>query len=278
MTMPAPLREPTAQAWDGLAESFDENITPLNLSLGERLLRLAGLRPDERFLDVAAGTGALAVPAARMGAQVLAADFSPEMVARLAARARDEGLLGVEARVMDAQALDLDDGAFDLTGSLNGVTMLPELRRGLAEMVRVTKPGGRVMVAAFGAPPPRTEVIGFFVAAVSAAVPGFTPPLDPPPPPFQLADPERMRQELSDSGLRDVRVETVDWTMEIGSPEHLWEIVASGHPIGAMMAASVLREHRRAVRHELAARLRERAGGDGPALLTNPMNVGIGTR
>jgi len=58
-----------------------------------------------RFLDVAAGTGALSIPAARLGAQVMATDISPAMVKRLNARAREEGLPNLDARVMDGLAL-----------------------------------------------------------------------------------------------------------------------------------------------------------------------------
>ena len=68
-------------------------------------LRLAGLRAGHAFLDVAAGTGGLSLPAARLGAEVLATDRSPSMVELFKARAADEGL-DAKARVMDCHALD----------------------------------------------------------------------------------------------------------------------------------------------------------------------------
>lgn len=99
-----------------------------------------------RVLDVAAGSGALSIPAAQRGARVLATDISPPMVERLLVRARTAGLLDLEARVMDGYALDLEDDTFDLTASQNGVSVFPDFARGLAEMVRVTRPGGQVMI------------------------------------------------------------------------------------------------------------------------------------
>jgi len=98
---------------------------------------------SNRVLDVAAGTGALALAAARTGAQVLATDFSPGMVDRIAAY----GLPNVETRVMDGQALALADATFDAVFSIFGVIMFPDWRKGLAEMARVTRNGGGVVCA-----------------------------------------------------------------------------------------------------------------------------------
>jgi ubiquinone/menaquinone biosynthesis C-methylase UbiE len=89
-----------------------------------------------RFLDVAAGSGALSIPAARLGTQVLSVDFAPVMVERLNARAREEGLSGLEAYVMDGHALELEDGTFDISGSQNGVSLFPDLRRGCVRWAR----------------------------------------------------------------------------------------------------------------------------------------------
>lgn len=124
--------------WDTAAQHYEETAHPFTAHFAEMALAHVPLGPDSRVLDVAAGTGALALAAARTGAQVLATDFSPGMVARIAAA----GLPNVETRVMDGQALDLPDGTFDAAFSIFGVMMFPDWRRGLAEMARVTRPGG----------------------------------------------------------------------------------------------------------------------------------------
>src|SRR3546814_11352329 len=82
---------------------------PFPARYAEAALARVTLTSDSRVLDVAAGTGALALLAARTGAQVLATDFSPGMIARIAA----SNLPNVEARVMDGQALALEDASFD---------------------------------------------------------------------------------------------------------------------------------------------------------------------
>jgi ubiquinone/menaquinone biosynthesis C-methylase UbiE len=94
-------------------------------------------------LDVATGTGAAALAAARTGAEITAIDFSAGMVARV----RAHGLQNIEARQMDGQALDLPDAAFDAAISVFGVMLFPDWRAGLHEMARVTRPGGSAAIA-----------------------------------------------------------------------------------------------------------------------------------
>jgi ubiquinone/menaquinone biosynthesis C-methylase UbiE len=271
-------QEQTKTAWNKLAVGFDEFVTPIAMPLAEDALRRVGLRPGMRFLDVAAGSGALSIPAARLGAEVLATDISPTMIERLTARAYEAGLTNLEGRVMNGQDLDLQDDAFDVTGSQNGVSIFPDLRRGLSELVRVTRPGGRALIIAFG-PLPKTEFITFFLEAMQAAVPGFNGlPSNGPPLPFQVADPEKLRQELTDAGLKDVEIETATWKMEFQSAAHLWGMMTNSNPIGAMLVANLTEEQQAAVRQILDGMLRERAAGNGAAVLTSPVNIAVGTK
>lgn len=266
------------EAWDGMAGGFDDVVTPITMTLADEALRLAGVRSGTRFLDVAAGTGALSIPAARVGARVLATDFAPSMVKRLEARARAEKLDDVEARVMDATALDLEDDMFDVVASQNGVSLLQDVERGIGEMARVAKPGGRVLLVAFG-DLRKAEFLGVPLRAIKEAVPGFEGmPMDPPPLPFQLADPEKMRRALASAGLRDVRVDAVDWAVQHPSAAHAFDMVANGHPIGKGIVESLTPTQRNDAESALDRLLRERANDDGGAVLHTQMNVGIGTK
>ncbi len=82
----------TRAAWDSIAPGYDKTNTPTQMWLGNEGLRRAGLQSGMKFLDVAAGSGALSIPAARIGAAVLATDQSPVMLELLRTRARKEGL------------------------------------------------------------------------------------------------------------------------------------------------------------------------------------------
>jgi ubiquinone/menaquinone biosynthesis C-methylase UbiE len=266
-------------AWDRIAPGYDSTNTPTQMWLGNEGLRRAGLRSGMQFLDVAAGSGALSIPAARLGAQVLATDRSPVMLELLKARARREGLT-VETRVMDGHALELDDNSFDLAGSQFGVMLFPNMPKGISEMARVVKPGGRVLIHAYG-DPHRIEFFGFFVAAIQSVRPDFTgPPMDPPPLPFQLQDPERLRKEFAAVGLQDIRVETITETTEFQTGRDLWDWLVWSNPIVEMVLGSLnlTNDERGVIQQALDEMVRERAGGSGAAKLTNPINIGVGTK
>ena len=272
-----PQQEQVARAWDGIAAGFNRFLTPPNMELAGDALEIAGLEAGMRVLDVAAGSGAVTIPAARRGAEVLAVDISPEMVGHLRARARAEGLDTVEARVMDAYDLELEDDAFDITASQNGVTVLPDLQRGLREMVRVTKPGGRVLLVAFG-PFAEAEFLTFFMRGMQLALPAFDgPPWNGPPLPFQVADAEKLRRLMAGAGLTDVRVEKRAWKFQLRSGEDLWHVVTKSNPLGGKLVAGLTARQKEAVLRALDGLLAERAGGNGPAVLTNAVNAGVGT-
>ena len=86
--------------------------------------------------------------------------------------------------------------------------LLPDQPLALREMVRVTKPGGRVLLIAYGSSA-EFEALQFFLASLQAVVPRFEGlPNDPPPLEFQVADPDVLRQRMTDAGLRNVTVDT----------------------------------------------------------------------
>jgi SAM-dependent methyltransferase len=232
-------------------------------------------------LDVASGSGAVAIPAAEQGAEVTAVDLSPVMVQRLARRAAADGLDNLTAHVMDGEDLSLDDATFDVTVSQFGVMLFPDLRRGIAEMVRVTRPGGSVVLAVMGAPPTEVEFIGFFLAAVHTVAPeALGPLLAGPLPPFRLADSEVLRRHLTAAGLRDVRIETIDHTIPLEpnvSGNDLWEVVTNSNPIGAALVAGLSDEQGAEVRRILDGMLHERSAS-GDTFLHNPVHIATGVR
>ena len=266
------------EGWDAIAAGYDRHVAPQEVDLADEALRLVGLRPDQRFLDVAAGTGGLSLPAARLGAHVLATDWSPAMIECFEARVRAERLDDAEGRVMDCHALDVPDDSFDVTGSQFGVMLVPDQRRALREMARATKPGGRVILIAYGNPA-ELEFIQFFVAAMKAVAPDFPGlPDDPPPLEFQVADPEVLRTRLTDAGLDDVRVEQTAERPAFASGQEMWDWLYYGNPVVGMVVGDLPDAQQATLRQILDGMLRERIGEDGRAVITNPVHIGIGTK
>ena len=101
--------------------------------------------PDERVLEVGVGTG-LSLPLYPEGCKVTGIDISEAMIEHAHERARDGGRDDVELRIMDARDLGFPDGCFDHVFAPYVISVVPEPERVMAEMLRVCKPGGAVVV------------------------------------------------------------------------------------------------------------------------------------
>jgi len=128
--------------------------TEVIASLGPTLVEAAGVAAGQRVLDVAAGAGNVALPAARLGADVTASDLSPDLLARGKAMAEEAGLGAPPAspasggaltwEEADAEALPYADSSFDAVLSCVGVMFAPHHQEAADELVRVARPGGTI--------------------------------------------------------------------------------------------------------------------------------------
>lgn len=170
--------------------------------LGPRLVAASGLRAGQRVLDVAAGTGNAAVPAAAAGATVIASDLTPELFEAGRAHAARHGveLEWVEA---DAEALPFEDNSFDVVLSCVGAMFAPHHQVTADELVRVVRPGGTIAMINWTP----TGFIGKLFATMK--------PYAPPPPPGASAPPlwgdeNHVRELFGDRvSALDTRRETV---------------------------------------------------------------------
>src|SRR5215813_3424276 len=118
-------------------------VTDLVSPLGPILAEACGVRPGDRVLDVAAGSGNAAIPAAEAGASVVASDLTPEL---LEAGQREAARRGtrLEWRQADAEDLPFADGEFDTVMSCLGVMFAPYHQASADELTRVCRPGGTI--------------------------------------------------------------------------------------------------------------------------------------
>src|SRR3954454_5369096 len=114
---------------------------------GEELVGKLGITEGMNVLDLGSGDGTTAVPEAQLGADVLGVDIAQNLVDAGNARAQELGLDNLRFQEGDASHLDeLDDASFDLVVSMFGAMFAPKPFEVAKEMVRVTKPGGRIVM------------------------------------------------------------------------------------------------------------------------------------
>src|SRR3954447_5897031 len=147
MTSPAtaPGAERTRELWSvGDYQRVGVRLVPAS----EQLVADLQVRPGERLLDVAAGTGNTALAAARRDADVVCTDIVPELLEYARRRADLEGL-ACEPEGAAAQSLPYEDGSFDVVTSTIGVVFAADAEQAASELVRVLRPGGRFGLTAW---------------------------------------------------------------------------------------------------------------------------------
>lgn len=164
-------------------------------ALGPELVQAAGIRPGDRVLDVAAGSGNAAIPAAEAGAIVTASDLTPELfdAGRGIAAQRGVDLEWVEA---DAEALPFAENSFDVVMSCVGVMFAPHHQAAADELVRVTRRGGTIALLSWTP----EGFIGNLLATMKPFAP--PPPAGASPPP--LWGSEDHVRELFDGQVHDL--------------------------------------------------------------------------
>jgi SAM-dependent methyltransferase len=163
--------------------------------LGPVLVRAAGVGPADRVLDVAAGTGNAAVPAARTGAHVVATDLAPTLLDQ-GRRDLDGTSLDLTWQEADAEALPFPDASFDVVLSCVGVMFAPHHETAAGELLRVTRPGGRIALLSW--------TPEGFIGQMFATMRPFMPP-----PPAGVQPPPRWGDEQHVRGLLDGGVSEV---------------------------------------------------------------------
>lgn len=114
---------------------------------GTALVAQLGITPGMKVLDLGCGDGTTAIPEAKLGADVLGVDIASNLVAAGNRRVQEEGLTNIKFQEGDATGLQgLDDASFDLVVSIFGAMFAPRPFDVASEMVRVTKPGGRIVM------------------------------------------------------------------------------------------------------------------------------------
>ena len=187
--------------YDDVSELYEARIVPRFRAIADRLMAVADLRPGDRVLDIAAGTGGLSrLVAPRVGepGRLVLVDTSREMlkVARRVLEAAPPGTLGtptIETIVASLEALPLDDRSADVV--VAQMTPLLDSEAGVVEAFRVLAPGGRLAVVAWGMRYEETELLNVARAAVGVG-------------PYPPVRPRRARGRLARAGFTNLHQRT----------------------------------------------------------------------
>ncbi len=181
-----PLTERTRNTW--IAGNFDR-IAQYTAPGAQQFIDRLAIRAGERVLDVACGSGNLAVPAARAGAVVTGVDIAPNLVAIARQRAIAEGL-EIMFEEGDAEGLPYPSGSFDTVVTMFGAMFAPRPERAAAELIRVTRPGGRIAMANW-------TPDGYISRMFRTTAAFLSPPTDAPSP-LLWGDRQRIAERLGD--------------------------------------------------------------------------------
>jgi ubiquinone/menaquinone biosynthesis C-methylase UbiE len=213
--------------WDKAAASYEQAWQRPLEAAQAKLLAMAALRPGERVVDVACGTGLVTFAAAAdvgSDGSVVGVDVSDEMVDRSSARARERGLTQVRFERMDAEALTLGDESFDVALCALGLMYVPDASKAIGEMARVLVPGGRAGAVVWG----QRSRCGWaeIFPIVDARVKSEVCPLF-----FALGTGDRLSAVFREAGLADVVSERLPTHLEWASPEEACNAAFAGGPV-----------------------------------------------
>ena len=241
--------------------NYPELATDLISSLGPVLVNASKIRRGDRVLDIAAGSGNAAIPAALVGATVVASDLTPELfdAGRSQAAARGAALTWETA---DAEAMGFPDGDFDIVMSCVGVMFAPHHQRAADELTRVCRTGGTIGLLSW--------TPGGFVGQLFATMKPYAPPPPPGAQPPPLWGNEDHVRELFGDRVTDISARTEAVTVDhFRSPADFREYFKSHYGPTIAVYRSIADDPHRvaALDADIDALVRRFQLGDGAAVM-----------
>ncbi|MBI5461002.1 MAG: class I SAM-dependent methyltransferase [Gammaproteobacteria bacterium] len=224
--------EPQAQVahlFDQLADGYDRAALRFFPFAADRLAQRLAPRPGEKILDVATGTGAVAVAVGQRlsgnregGGRIMAVDISERMLDRAYANVRRMALHNVDLHPMDAAALEFRDSYFDALTCSFGLFFLPDMAAALREWRRVLRPGGRLLLTSFGSEAFQ-PLAGWFCEQLQVCGGPAVNPAD-----FawqRLATAEVCTALLASAGFEQIECATEQLGYHLQAPQEWWDVV-----------------------------------------------------
>jgi SAM-dependent methyltransferase len=276
----AGFRQGQREQWNTAASGWrkwSELIDKGGAGVAERLVELAGIKPGDRVLDVAAGYGEPALTAARkVGAEgsVVATDISAQMIGFGRERAAAADVENIEFVESDAASLSFPEASFDAALSRWGIIFDPDGEGAAARVRSFLKPGARMAISSWG-PPDRVPMLG---VPMRTAMQRLNVPPPPPgtPGPLSRPTPEAIGGLLEGGGFSEVEVEEVEVVFEYESAEAFTSFVKEIAPPVIAMVSPHPPEVQEATWAAITDAIRAAGEGEGTLRLTNLALLAVG--
>ncbi len=224
---PALMRRVQRYGWDKASSVYEDAWRESLAPAQRRLLDEADLRPGERVLDVACGTGLVTFPAAAAvgpGGRVTGLDLSKQMVERATVEARRRRLDNVEFRRVGAESIDEPESSYDVALCALGLMYFPDPVEALRRMANAVRPGGRIVAAVWG----ERRNCGWaeIFPIVDARVETDVCPLF-----FRLGTGETLRHEMEQAGLKDVNLTRILAPLPYATEDDALAAAFAGGPV-----------------------------------------------
>jgi len=247
------------QIFDDTATSYDRVGPSIFSKFGARLVEQMPLARGARVLDIATGTGAVLLPAARRvgpKGHVTGIDLSGEILKEAERIVRANGLTNVELRKMDAEHLEFPDNAFDVVTCAFALFLFTDTEAALREIHRVCKPGGYVALTNFDkTPPPFDPALPLLIQQFIAYQVAVTLP------PQVAYTPQEVEALLSRFGFRSIKAHSEMNDIVYATAEDTWAVILTLAPRVTIMNMS--EETRARFKEEYLAKLRPMFRQDG---------------
>lgn len=238
----AAFKAATRGQWDRSAAGWNDHTPALRAWLRratDAMIEMAGIKPGDHVLDVAAGAGDQTLDVAqRVGPEgrVLATDLSPAILALARENARRAGFHNVDVQVADGEQLDVAEARFDAAISRLGLMFFPDPLQGLRQICRALRPGGGACVMVFSEPAANPCVAMLLATALRHA---GLPARDPfqPGSLFSLSQPGRLDALFREAGFEQVASTRMAAPFELPSASHYLAFIrASASPVQQILA------------------------------------------
>jgi ubiquinone/menaquinone biosynthesis C-methylase UbiE len=218
------LKARAAATYNAAADWYDAPENAFWNRFGARTVARLDLQPDMRVLDVCAGSGASAIPAAEAvgpSGQVVAVDIAEELLGRLRAKAESRGLSQLHTQTGDLLDLPVPESAFDAVICVFGIFFVADMTAAITELWKRVVPGGRLAITTWG---PRLFEPGNtqFWEAVRAERPDLYKQFNPW---DAVTEPEALRSLLTSAGVSNAEIVAEPGTHPLESPPAWWALV-----------------------------------------------------